>query len=140
MIPSEGAMPAHIKNAKFKVPLKNRSYDVMIANCNDVGRHVRFSGQVIFDFDDDPTTLSSLSIAILTSVAFCICLLFSLLSIKIYRGTRADWEYQQLRRFERMREEEERRRLQEQEQEEPPQNSNGQVDPPTSQFQQVVIV
>ena len=55
MVPSQGSMPSHIKSgsATFKVPSPNRSYDVMIANCNDHGRHVHLTGGVVFSIDAD---------------------------------------------------------------------------------------
>jgi len=104
MIPSEGPMPVHIKNGKIKVPVKDRSYDILIANCNENGRHIQLTGQVVFDLDDDYITLTAGSLTILTLVAFAVCLFFSLLSVRIERGTHADWEYQQFRRIEALRE------------------------------------
>ena len=112
MIPSEGPMPSHIKHSSgiFKVPVKNRNYDVMIANCNENGRRVQLAGQVVFDFEDNFAPLTSGSLTILTMIAVAVCLVLSLLSIKIERGTRSDWEYQRIRSFEAEREDQERQR------------------------------
>jgi hypothetical protein len=114
MIPSEGPMPSHIKRSAgtFKVPIQNRYYDVMIANCNEHGRRIQLAGQVVFAFEDNLTPiLTARSLTILTTVAFAVCLVLSLLSIKIERGTRSDWEYQQFHNVEVEREEQERARL-----------------------------
>jgi hypothetical protein len=115
MVPNQGSMPSHIKSgsATFKVTSPNRSYDVMIANCNDHGRHVHLTGGVVFSIDaDDSLNITPGSLCLLTAVALGVCLLCSFLTIRIDRGTRADWEYQQFQNFEAMREDEERQRLQ----------------------------
>ena len=114
MVPSDGPMPSHIKRSAgtFQVPVKNRNYDVMIANCNENGRRVMLKGQVVFDFQEKNfTPLTSGSLTILTTVAFAVCLILSLLSIKIERGTRSDWEYQRFQSIEAEREDRERERL-----------------------------
>ncbi|KAG7372102.1 hypothetical protein IV203_018245 [Nitzschia inconspicua] len=114
MVPSEGPMPSNMKktNGIFKVPIQNRNYNVMLANCNDNGRPVSLRGQVVFDFEENYTPITPRSLTVLTSVALMVCLLFSCLSIKIDRGTRAHWEYQRFQNVEISREEQIRERLQ----------------------------
>jgi hypothetical protein len=119
MVPSDGPMPSHIKsNGTFKVPVQNRNYNVMLANCNDQGRSVSVTGQVVFDFDENLTPITPKTLTVLTSVALAICLLFSALSIKIDRGTRADWEYRRFQNFEVLREGQARERLEQNDAEE----------------------
>jgi hypothetical protein len=113
MVPSAGPMPSNIikSNGTFKVPVQNRNYNVMLANCNEKGRPVSVSGQVDFDFEENFTPITPRTVTILTFVALAICILFSALSIKIDRGTRADWEYRRFQSFEMLREEQARERL-----------------------------
>lgn len=108
MIPSDGPMPATIKKGKaiFKVPVQDRNYNVMLANCNENGRSVSLTGQVVFDFEENLTPITFHTLTVLTSVALMVCLFFSCLSIKVDRGTRADWEYQRFQNVEVLREEE----------------------------------
>jgi hypothetical protein len=93
MVPSEGDMPTHVKNGSFTIPVENRNYEVMIANCNDNGRKVTISGQIVFDVGDDTFGLSLFSEVKLTLVALGICLVFSIFSIRIRRETLADYNY-----------------------------------------------
>lgn len=116
MVPSEGSMPSHIAKSsdRFTIPVQNRNYDVMIANCNGEGRRISLSGQVVFDFQNDIAPITPKSLALLTFVALSVCLMFTLLSIKIDRGTRADWEYRRVQNVEIQREESTRERSQRQ--------------------------
>jgi hypothetical protein len=93
MVPSDGEMPRHVKNGSFTIPVENRNYEVMIANCNEHGRKVTLSGQVEFDFGDNPSGLTIESEVKLTLVALGICIFFSILSIRIRLGTQADYNY-----------------------------------------------
>lgn len=100
MIPSEGPMPARIKqneSGKFSMP-KNRHYEVMLANCHERGRRIHVRGQVVFDLVDGEapvTNLTATSLTILVSVAFTVFALLTILAIRINWGTRADFEYEQ---------------------------------------------
>ena len=98
MIPREGPMPdrLHAKNGKFSVPNANRNYEVMLANCHQQGRHMRVTGQVVFDLDynDATANLTTESLAILISTALLVFLLLTMLAIRINWGTRADYEYE----------------------------------------------
>jgi len=97
MIPArEGSMPNHVKNGgTFSVP-KNKYYEVMIANCNQSGQHVHVTGQVVFDFQENGYAgsgeLTNTTFALLVSLACMVFLTFSLLSVRINWGTRADFE------------------------------------------------
>jgi hypothetical protein len=93
MVPSEGEMPKHVNNGSFMVPVENRYYEVMIANCNEHGRKVTISGQVEFD-SGKQNGLSIESEVKLALVAFAICIFFSVISIRIRFGTQADYDYQ----------------------------------------------
>ncbi len=94
MVPMEGSMPEHIKKGKLLVSEKNQNFEVMIANCNPNGRRVSLSGQVVFEIDDDPLiNLSFMSEVKLTLVALAVCMIFSLLSIRVRMGTQADHNY-----------------------------------------------
>lgn len=95
MVPMEGPMPSHIKNGKFPVPEKNLKYEVVIANCNQKGRRVSLSGQIVFENNEDsPVHLGVASEVKLTLVALTVCVVFSLISIRVRRGTLADHNYQ----------------------------------------------
>jgi len=98
MVPMEASMPKRVKHGKYVVRNKNKSYEVMIANCNEGGRTIRISGQVFFDYydDNDLIDLSFRSEVTLGLIAMCICLLFTCLTIRVRRGTRADWEYERM--------------------------------------------
>jgi hypothetical protein len=94
MVPMEGSMPEHIVNGRFPVPEKNHNFEVMIANCNQNGRRVSLSGQVVFEIDDDPLTkLSVASEVKLTLVALAVCMIFTMLSVRVRRGTYSDYIY-----------------------------------------------
>lgn len=101
MIPSEGPMPTHIKNAKFSVPEK-RFYEVILANCNGKGQRVHVSGQVVFDFEYGIYQLTGKSMVILMSVAFFVFVCLSTLAIRISCGTRSDFESRRLGRHVRV--------------------------------------
>jgi hypothetical protein len=113
MVPSEDPMPSNINKSDgtFKVPVQDRNYNVILANCNDKGRPVSVTGQVVFDFEESFTPVTPRTLIILTSVALAICLFFSALSIKIDRGTRADWEYRRFQNFGVLQEEQTQERL-----------------------------
>jgi hypothetical protein len=94
MVPQEGPMPQKVRYGKVTVPVPNRNYEVMIANCNDSGRKVQLTGQVIFDFDDDPVSqLDASSLAVLTLIAFAVCLFFSACSIRVRWGRGSGSDY-----------------------------------------------
>lgn len=94
MVPREGSMPHSLRHGKVNVPVPNKNYEVMIANCNDLGRRVRLNGQVIFDFDDSPASqMDAISLSVLTSVALAVCCLFSACSIRIRWGRNAGGDY-----------------------------------------------
>jgi hypothetical protein len=139
MIPSEGPMPSNIKknSGTFKVPVPDKNFNVMLANCNDNGRPVSLTGQVVFDFEENFTPITPYSLTLLTSVALFVCLCFSCLSIKIDRGTRADWEYQRFQNVEILLEEQARGRLQQQQQQQPSENNADETDVESSEQQEL---
>jgi len=93
-------MPDRIKqfkSSKFSMP-KNHHYEVMLANCNEKGRHIHVTGQVVFDLVDTESTVNNLtaeSLTILVSVAFLVFTLLTILAIRINWGTRSDFEHNQ---------------------------------------------
>ena len=93
-------MPDRIKrskNKKFSMP-KNRHYEVMLAHCNEKGRHLHVMGQVVFDLVDSDAVVNNLtaqSLTILVSLAFAVFALLTVLAIRINLGTRADFEHAQ---------------------------------------------
>ena len=94
MVPQNGPMPHKVRYGKVVVPAPNRNYEVMVANCNDYGRKVRLTGQVIFDFDSDPAVqLDSTSLAVLTLIALSVCMIFSACSIRIRWGNGNGTDY-----------------------------------------------
>jgi hypothetical protein len=97
MIPSDGPMPDHItqhKYRKFSMP-KERHYEIILANCHEKGRHIHITGQVVFDLLNTEAVVNDLtagSFTILMSVGFVVFALFTILVIRINWGTQADFE------------------------------------------------
>jgi hypothetical protein len=96
MVPSIGPMPRHVKQNKVPFPNKEQTYEVVFANCNDDGRKVLITGQTVIDYDENKTELSFVSVVFLTTVALSICLLFTFLTVRIRRGTLAEYNDQRL--------------------------------------------
>jgi hypothetical protein len=97
MVPSLGQMPRHLKYKKVALPQKDQTYEVIFANCNDAGRKVQITGQAVLDYDENQIDTSFGSVMILTTIAVSICLLFTFLTVRIRRGTQAEYNaYQRL--------------------------------------------
>lgn len=70
-----------------------KHYEVMLANCHLQGRKIRVSGQVVFDLvDDDVYSLTKESLTVLISVAAVVFVVFTILTVRVNMGTRADFE------------------------------------------------
>jgi hypothetical protein len=97
MIPFDGKMPKHVKRSIYHAPHHHgRNYEVIFANCNPNGRTVHISGQVVFEYYEFDLTFQSGMI--LVSIAFSICLLLMMMTVRIRRGTVADYyAYHQVR-------------------------------------------
>lgn len=92
-IPSHGQLPdKHIAEEDGIIPVleSGRSYEVVVANCNQYGRMLRLSGQVIFEMDKLSSDNAGPA-ANLILVGMAICLVCSFLNIRIRCGTRADY-------------------------------------------------
>lgn len=97
MIPSTGPMPHHVKHKKIALPHKEQMYKVLFANCNKGGRKVQITGQAVLEYNENQVELSFGSVASLTVIALSICLFFTFLTVRIRRGTRAEYnEYQRV--------------------------------------------
>jgi hypothetical protein len=100
-VPWKGEMPQDriLDGAEIIVSEKDRTYEVMLANCNMRGRDISVMGQVVFESfrkssalhaQDDVSGLHLL----MTGVA--VFLLFTVCSFRIHMGTRADYSYSRL--------------------------------------------
>ena len=76
----------------------------------------------------------------LTAVALAVCLLCTFLTVRIDRGTRSDWEYQQFQNFEAMREDEERQRLQGRQQQQEPEQQSSETQQEETDLSQATVV
>jgi hypothetical protein len=56
-VPRVGQMSKHVKYGVFNVKEAGVDYEVIIANCSENGRKVRVQGEVLFNFDEDSSTL-----------------------------------------------------------------------------------
>jgi hypothetical protein len=95
LVPSLGPMPQDhiIDGGEILVSERDRTYEVMIANCNKQGKQVFMAGQVIFQSfgrhssdDLDPAVGMHLLM-----IGVAICLFFSICNLRIHMGTRAQY-------------------------------------------------
>lgn len=97
MVPSVGTMPRKVKHGQIALPHEAQTYKMVFANCNDNGRKVQMFGQAVLDYDENQVEMTFDAVVMLMGISFSICLLFSLLTIRIRRGTRAEYiEYRRL--------------------------------------------
>jgi hypothetical protein len=94
IVPLHGPMPKNVKKKKAALLHKDQTYNILFANCNTEGRNVYISGQVVLDYNEHPMDLSFQSVMILVTIALSICSLFTVLSVRVHSGTRADYQYE----------------------------------------------
>jgi hypothetical protein len=93
-VPSEGPMQTHVKFGQLAIGQGGRDYEVLIANCDENGRHVKVNGQVLFDFShhDSDKSKSAPSEATYPMVSLSTFLFFTLCFIRVRFTTRAAYE------------------------------------------------
>ena len=104
MVPRSSSvpMPDHLKKKKISLPRRDQTYNILFANCNPGGRNVHITGQVILEYNNtNSAVLTFQSVMILVTIAFSICSLLTVLSVRVHRGTRSDFEYEQISTEER---------------------------------------
>jgi hypothetical protein len=76
-VPVEGPMENHVKYGQVAVEHGGQDYEVLIANCDETGRKLQVTGQVVFDFSQDSADFGSpppyhlVSISVFLFFAFC---------------------------------------------------------------------
>jgi hypothetical protein len=97
-VPRTGEMPQIriLDGAEIVISEKDRTYEVMFANCNKRGRDISLSGQVVFESFGKSSVLhaqdnaSGLHLLVMGVAVF---LLFTVSSFRIHMGTRADYTH-----------------------------------------------
>jgi hypothetical protein len=92
-----------VEESEIFVPTGGRTFEVMIANCNKQGREINLFGQVVFDSillnnDGSINGIDIISEIHLVIFALAVCLFFTLCTVRIHLGTRADYTYARLTR------------------------------------------
>lgn len=100
-VPREGDLPQDriFDGAEIIVAERDRTYEVMLANCNKAGRDISLSGQVVFESFGRASSLGAqddVSGFHLLLVGVAVFVLFTLCSFRIHMGTRADYTYSRL--------------------------------------------
>jgi hypothetical protein len=100
-VPGQGAIPQDriVDGAEIMVSDKDRTYEVMLANCNKRGRDVSVSGKVAFDSFAYSSALHAqddVSGIHLLVMGVAVFLLFTVCSFRIHMGTAADYTYSRL--------------------------------------------
>lgn len=98
-IPSQGRLPDRQiadEDGLISVPESDRTYEVIIANCNKYGRKVLLTGQVLLLIDKS-SSQNYVPETNLVLFGIAICLIFSFFNIRIRCGTRADYNYEGVR-------------------------------------------
>jgi len=93
-VPSDGLIEEdRVPNPEILIAATGRNYEVMVANCNKMGRDVTLMGQVVFDsFREDSQNMVAPEMKLILFALFT-CLFFTFCSVRINMGTRSDYIY-----------------------------------------------
>lgn len=85
-VPREGRMSKqHVKYGVFDVKEAGVDYEVIIANCNENGRKVRVQGEVLFNFEEDSSTLRANTTDVPSIYPFISISVFLMLTMCFFR-------------------------------------------------------
>ena len=104
-VPTNGPMitdHVNLDDSEIYIANAGRTFEVMIANCNkQQGREINLYGQVVFDSIGLASNSEQDAAIVTTEIhlmlfALAICVLFTLCSIRVNMGTRAQYTYDRL--------------------------------------------